>query len=250
MGLVLLATQPDVLAAGPARFAHVAGEVAGNALGVALFVLILRTTLLSTEREVALTRQEAATARARLSALQAQIQPHFLYNTLNTISHLVRTKPDEARTLVGKLADFYRHTLRKSASDVTLGEELETVERYLDIEAARYGDRLHRIIEATSEARARTVPPLLLQPLVENAVQHGIAPSKGGGTVRVSARLDGSWLVIEVSDDGIGYDGQRLGVGLTNVRERLATRSGGLARFSIHGEPGAGTRVEVGIPAT
>ncbi len=249
-GLALLVLRPGSPLLSPERFVAVGPEVVGNALGVVLFVLILRTALSATEREVALTRQEAATARARLSALQARIQPHFLYNTLNTITYLVRTRPDEARSLVGRLAGFYRRTLRRDGGDVPLAEELETIGDYLEIERARFGERLRVRLDVEEAARDAAIPPLLLQPLVENAIRHGISPRAEGGTVEVTARRDGDGLVVEVRDDGVGYDGSDPGVGLTNVADRLRVRTSGEGRLDIEGGPGKGTCARVVLPQT
>ena len=248
VGLALLALRPDWLLGSAERFVGVGPEVLGNAAGVALFVLILRTALAASEREVALTRQEAAADRARLAALQAQIHPHFLYNALGTIAYLVRTQPEEARSLLGRLADLLRRTLRRDAGDVTLAEELETVESYLDIERARFGDRLRIEVEVEDAAREAAVPPLLLQPLVENAIQHGVSRRAEGGTVAITARREGPDLVVEVRDDGAGWDGSGRGVGLTNVADRLEVRPGARGRLEVEGGPGRGTMVRIVVP--
>ena len=248
VGLALIAVGSDYLAGPAERYVGVGPEVIGNAAGVVLFVLILRTALAAREGELALTRQEAAGDRARLAALQAQIRPHFLYNALNTISCLVRTRPDAARSLLGRLADLYRRTLRSGSDDVTLAEELETLESYLEIERARFGDRLRVEVDVEESARDANVPPLLLQPLVENAILHGLSPRPEGGTVVVAARREAGNLVLEVRDDGVGYDGAARGVGLTNVADRLAVRSGVAGCLEVDGEPGRGTRVRLVLP--
>ena len=247
LGAILAATKPHMLPDVPARLLQVAPEVVGNAAGVTLFVLILRTAVEATAREVALSKQQAATTQARLRALQAQIRPHFLYNTLNTITYLIRTKPDEARELLARLADFYRRTLSDELTDAPLEAEIETLENYLDIERARMGDRLAIVIDASDDARRAPMPPLLLQPLVENAVRHGIAPKPEGGTVSVVARVEAGDLVVDVVDDGVGLDGTPPGVGLTNVAERIATRPRP-GRLDVSGAPEGGARVRVVLP--
>ncbi len=272
LGGILAITKPEFLVDVSSRLLQVAPEVVGNAAGVTLFVGILRTAVQSTARlvalteqeaaltrqEAALTKQEAAATQARLKALQAQIRPHFLYNTLNTIAYLVRTKPDDARALVARLADFYRQTLRDDLAEVPLDHELETIDNYLVIERARMGDRLTVTVDATDAARAAPIPPLLLQPLVENAVQHGISPKPEGGTITVDARVEGGALVVVICDDGVGFNGEPLGTGLSNVAARVTERTppgtfeigagSGAGPDAEAGAQGAGTRVTVALP--
>lgn len=172
--------------------------------------------------------QEQA-ARAELAALQARIHPHFLFNTLNTIASLIAHDPIEAESVVEKLAGLFRYTFRAAGTPaVRLEEELEFVEGYLEVERARFGARLRADWDVDAEARLALVPGLILQPLVENAVGHGIAPVPGGGTIRIAARVDGDRLRIEVVDDGAGLRGApdtliRDGHALANVRSRLRT---------------------------
>ena len=247
LGAVLVVTRPEFVGDLDSRLLQVAPEVVGNAAGVTLFVLIVRTAVKATARELALTKQEGAATQAQLKALQAQIRPHFLYNTLNTIGYLVRTQPDEARALIARLADFYRRTLRHDAMDAPLADELETIENYLDIERARMGDRLTVTVDATEEARRAPIPPLLLQPLVENAVQHGLWPKPEGGTIEVLARLEGGDLVVDVRDDGVGFGDAERGTGLSNVAARIAGRSKPGSLDIVKGVE-AGTAVRVVLP--
>jgi signal transduction histidine kinase len=198
-------------------------------------------------------------ARAELAALQARINPHFFFNTLNTISSLVDEDPERAGEIVQGLSELFRYTFRVAeARPVALSEELEFIQRYLSVERARFGDRLKVIREVEDRSLAVPIPGLILQPLVENAVGHGIAPLRRGGTVRIVARLDGGDLVIEVADDGVGLDLKRTDVireghGLANVRQRRSTLYG--ARGSLELLPGtddhgAIARIRLPVQAT
>ena len=187
---------------------------------------------------------EAAAVAAELRALRAQINPHFLFNALNTIAALVRTRPEAAERVTEDLADLFRYSL--TASDraaVSLAEEIASVRLFLDIEQARYGDDLSVEIDVPDELASTPVPSLVLQPLVENAVKHGVRTREGRGTVRVEARAEAGDLVIRVADTGPGFGGASIddllgrGTGLTNVAERL--RAAG-AELAIDDAPGGG----------
>lgn len=209
---------------------------------------------------------EAALA-ARLSALQARMQPHFLFNALNTLAELVHEDPARAEELVGDLAHLLRHSLRASAEErVPLAQEWETTERALRIERARFGERLAAELSLDPAAAAVPVPGLVLQPLVENAVRHAIAPRPGGGRVRVSASVAKSELRLAVEDDGPGIPpevaaaiargdpapaGGSGGAGgaLANIRARLALSAGG-GTLRIGSSPLGGARVEVVLPVS
>jgi sensor histidine kinase YesM len=177
-------------------------------------------------------RLREAAARAELAALQARINPHFFFNTLNTISSLLEDDPERAEEVLQTLADLFRYTLKASdATLVPLSEELAFVRHYLTIEQARFGDRLHVDWDVADDAGRTPVPGLILQPLVENAVAHGVGPRSSGGTVRISARVESGRLEIEVRDDGVGlgegFSGElREGHGLSNVRRRLRSLYG------------------------
>ena len=181
----------------------------------------------SVVQEVNRARLEARLVEAQLQSLQRQLRPHFLFNTLHTISGLMRTNLEAADRMMDRLGDLLRMTLNTSGSEeVPLREELETLEKYLEIEHTRFGDRLTSRIDVEPETLDVFVPFLLLQPLVENAIRHGVAPHARPGRIAIHARRAGSQLVIEVRDSGDGLPPDRLmelnhGVGLPNTRARL-----------------------------
>lgn len=190
----------------------VASAVAGAALAAALVAaLVLR----------ARGRAPAATA-ARLSELQSRIRPHFLFNTLNSAIALVRAEPAKAESLLEDLSDLFRHALVDQGESVTLDDEIALAQRYLAIEQVRFGERLQIEWSLDPKAGQARLPPLLLQPLVENAVRHGVEPSERGATVRISTQRRGSVVLIKVTNTvpaGTGAPGH--GVALDNVRDRL-----------------------------
>lgn len=190
---------------------------------------------------------------AQLAALRAQVNPHFLFNSLNSIAQLIATDPIKAEACVERLGDIYRYLLHRAHADfVPLAEELSMAESYLEIERARFGDSL--TVEERIDARARglLLPSLILQPLVENAVKHGISPKVGGGRVTIEAQvLDGD-LQLAVRDTGVGVRDQdsmfEHGVGLRNVRDRLLRLYGAEYAPQVISRPGAGTTVTLRIP--
>lgn len=217
--------------------------------------------LMSLQMELAdLDRKTEQLAKAELAALQAQISPHFIYNTLNTIAAFIRTKPDEARRLLTEFADFTRRSFRRRGEVSTFAQELEFVHQYLSFEKARFGDRLSVIYRIDPEVLATAMPVLVLQPLVENAIRHGIGKKPGPGKVVIAAEDRGSECWISVQDDGVGMDrdqiervlnsrrDNRFGVGLANVHERLRTIYGPQYGIHIESTPGQGTRVSIAIP--
>jgi LytS/YehU family sensor histidine kinase len=193
---------------------------------------------------------------AELRALRAQVNPHFLFNALTTIGYLIQTAPDRAFETLMRLTSLLRGVLRRSEGEfATLGEEIELIESYLNIERARFEDRLRVTIDAPDSLRNLRIPALLVQPLVENAIKHGISPSRAGGEVVISARIvSGDKLQISVRDTGLGASeqaliaGRKRGVGLSNIERRLKTHYGDQASFSVRSVPGVGTTVELSLP--
>jgi two-component system LytT family sensor kinase len=198
---------------------------------------------------------------ARLDALQRQINPHFLFNTLNSISSLVRSQPELAREMIVKLASILRMLLKDREAFVALREELEFTDDYLAIEVVRFGDKLRVVKELAAETLEIVVPSMLLQPLIENSIKHGLEPRIGGGTITLRSRVDEGRLVVEVEDDGVGMAPERndpapgsglvrpgTGIGMRNVRERLEVLYGPGARLEVVSRPGRGTKVTLQLP--
>jgi sensor histidine kinase YesM len=204
------------------------------------------------ERELQAARLQTALARTQVQALQVQLQPHFLFNTLNTIAALMREDIEAADVMVVRLGDLLRETLRTAdVPEVPLRRELELVDMYLDIQRARMGDRLTTRVSAAPEALDEQVPTLLLQPLVENAVRHGAAARRGPVCIELHARLDGNVLVIDVEDDGPGPPNAVVrGHGLENTRMRLAAQYGPSAGVEVRHRPGGGAIARVTLPHT
>jgi len=202
----------------------------------------------------------ALVTRAELDALRAQISPHFLFNTLTTIAALTRTNPARAHDLIVDFADFFRETLANHGELVTLDDELINVERYLRFEEARFGEHLQTTFAIEPRARLALVPVLVVQPLVENAIAHGLAPRNGLGSVRVAARAMEGGYEIAVTDDGVGIAdeiraqllerGAGNGVGLNNVHERLIGLFGPHSGLRITSSRDAGTTVAFWVPPT
>ena len=205
-----------------------------------------------------LEEQSRLLLEARLDALQRQINPHFLFNTLNSIASLVRSRPELAREMIVKLGNILRALLHDREAFVPLGEELEFTDDYLDIEVVRFGEKLRVVKEIAEETLDVVVPSMLLQPLIENSIKHGIEPRISGGTITMRSRLHETTMMIEVEDDGVGISGGRIpdggvvrkgtGIGMRNVRERLEVLYGEAARFDVMSRPGRGTRVTLEIP--
>jgi two-component system LytT family sensor kinase len=207
--------------------------------------------------EMSLEEQKRLLLEARLDALQRQINPHFLFNTLNSITALVRSKPELARQMTVKLANILRALLKDHDSYVPFREELKFTDDYLDIEVVRFGQKLRVEKEIDPDTLEILVPSILLQPLIENSIKHGLEPRINGGTVTVRSRLAGDRVHIEVADDGVGM-GERpasgfrrttgAGIGIKNVQERLDVLYGDRARFEVVSNPGRGTVVTIEIP--
>lgn len=207
--------------------------------------------------ELKLEEQKRLLLEARLDALQRQINPHFLFNTLNSIASLVRIKPELAREMTVKLANILRALLRDHDSYVPLSQELKFTDDYLDIEVVRFGTEKLRVEKDIDPATLDVlVPSILLQPLIENSIKHGLEPRIHGGTVTVRSRMQGDRMVIEVADDGVGIQGRPAGqlprtgagIGMKNVRERLEVLYGMKARFTVVSNPGRGTLVSIELP--
>jgi two-component system LytT family sensor kinase len=213
--------------------------------------------------EQKLEEQTRLLLEAKLDALQRQINPHFLFNTLNSITSLVRSKPELAREMIVKLANILRILLKDREAFVPFAEELAFTDDYLDIEVVRFGEKLRVVKEIADETLAVVVPSMLLQPLLENSIKHGLEPRIDGGTVTLRSRItrDGR-LLIEVEDDGVGmmHDrptgrtstgaivGSGTGIGMRNVRERMKVLYGDSAEVEIESRPGRGTKVKLLMP--
>lgn len=193
---------------------------------------------------------------AQLSALRAQINPHFLFNSLTTIGYLINSAPDKAFQTLMKLTKLLRESLRQTSEFSTLGEEIELIENYLEIEKARFEERLNVKIEISKELKKVRVPALILQPLVENAIKHAISKNKKGGEIKINARLETEQsdvlLKLSVFDSGAGKNASleinSNGVGLNNIRERLENYYGGAANLSVKTSDEHGTTAEIVLP--
>jgi LytS/YehU family sensor histidine kinase len=216
-------------------------------ISVAHAVIFYRRSQLRERRSLEL---EAGLARARLDALRVQLQPHLLFNTLNTIAGLVHEQPDKADAMLTALSELLRMTLESSnEQELLLQREMDFVERYLTLLHARFEERLQFSLSAEAESRAALVPSMLLQPLVENAVEHGLQSKPGGGKVTVRAWREENLLRITVSDDGVGLregESTRDGIGLGNTRARLRGLYGDKASLTLRNENGV--TVEVALP--
>ncbi|WP_291279292.1 sensor histidine kinase [Galactobacter sp.] len=203
--------------------------------------------------------QRAVLAEAEVRALRAQISPHFIYNSLNAIASFIHTDPERARDLVLEFADFTRYSFRRQAEFTTLSEELTAIGSYLALERARFGERLHVRTEVDPEVVSMPLPLLCLQPLVENAVRHGIEPLEDGGHISITVRDAGDHALVTVEDDGVGADPEQIRsvlrgtgsgshVGLRNVDQRLRQLYGPSAALAVDTAPGQGTAVMLHLP--
>ena len=239
---------------------------AGTIAAVAIPIKVWNATRI----ELKLEEQERLLLQVRLDALQSQINPHFLFNTLNSISSLVRVRPEQARELIVKLANILRSLLRKHDAFVMLREEIEFIDNYLDIEVARFGgDKLRVLKDLDPQTLDVIVPSMMLQPIVENAIKHGLAPKIEGGSIVLRSRLQPEHrLRIEIEDDGVGMiagdgrfgerrgfardpdtkDAAPEGIGMYNVAERLRVLYGTNAHMTVQSTPGLGTRISIEVP--
>jgi two-component system LytT family sensor kinase len=202
-----------------------------------------------------LQEQEKLLLAAKIEALKSQINPHFLFNTLASISSLIRSEPETARTLIIKLSGLLRRLIRSHQHFVTLKEELEAIDEYLDIEVVRFGgSKLGVRKEISPDTVELVVPSMILQPLVENSIKHGLARKIGPGSIVIRSWREEGRVVLEVEDDGMGFLPERLdqpmssGIGLANVRERLRVIYGATSHLALTSKPGSGTRVRIDIP--
>jgi two-component system LytT family sensor kinase len=205
-----------------------------------------------TERKLEV--QASLLQEARLRALTSQINPHFLFNTLNSIASLVRTNPDGARTVIVKLSNILRRLMRKNEALVPLREELSFIDDYLSIEMVRFGSKLRFIKEIAPEALEASVPSMLLQPIVENSLKHGLANKVEGGSIWLRAKIEEGRLHLLVEDDGVGIPEPRLaklfeqGIGVSNVNERLQVLFGDEYKIWVDSRYGEGTRTGIELP--
>jgi two-component system LytT family sensor kinase len=241
-----------------------------SAYGVAASAALVRAVTevarwVSTQVELAeLDRQRARLMEAEVRALRAQISPHFIYNSLTAIASFVRTDPERARELVLEFADFTRYSFRRHGDFTTLAEELRSIDRYLTLERARFGDRLQVTLRVAPEVLPVAVPFLCLQPIVENAVRHGLERKEGEGHVAIIAEDSGSDCRISVEDNGVGVDPDRMrrilagqpdadgksspSMGLGNIDERLRAVFGDEYGLVVETGVGAGTKVSLRVP--
>jgi two-component system LytT family sensor kinase len=214
----------------------------------------------NTRMEIKLEEQQRALLHARMEALQSQINPHFLFNTLNSVSSLVRFDPDTARDVIVKLANILRRLLRKGDAFVQLREEFDFIDDYLDIEVVRFGrDKLTVVKDLDPASLDFVVPSMLLQPLVENSIKHGLAPKIEGGTIYLRSRMRDGMLTVEVEDDGVGMGAAHMleppsgvggsGIGIANVAERLKVLYGESAKMIIADGNSGGTVIRLNLPA-
>ncbi len=219
-------------------------------MGVGLTLKVLNNT----RNEWKIATQQRLLAEARLMNLTRQINPHFLFNTLNSVASLIRSDPGQARQMIYRLSTILRRLLRKQEAFVPLREELSIIDDYLQIELVRYAGRLRIAKEIDPQTSEALIPSMILQPIVENSIKHGIGPKVGDGTIRLSSALRSGRVQIEVEDDGIGIPHEDMpnvfqkGIGLSNVHERLLVSFGNDFHFTVEPREGGGVRVRMQIP--
>ena len=222
---------------------------------VTLFAVAIPLKIWNSARtEKKLEEQERLLVEARLAALTSQINPHFLFNTLNSVSSLIRTDPNQARVMVLKLSRVLRRLLRKHENFSALRDELNFIEDYLAIEVVRFGEKLRFEKDAAEDTLDMLVPSMLLQPLVENSIKHGLSNRVQGGTIRIRTHRSETKLHLLVEDDGVGIPEAKLaslleqGIGVSNVNERLKVLFGNQYRMWIDSQPDGGPRVQIEMP--
>jgi two-component system LytT family sensor kinase len=208
----------------------------------------------SVRTEEKLEAQQTHLVEARLAALTNQINPHFLFNTLNSVATLIRIDPDKARTVVYKLSNILRRLLRKTDNFSPLRDEIRFIDDYLAIEMVRFGDKLRFEKNVSDEALDRLVPSMILQPIIENSIKHGLANKVDGGCIRLTVWLEGPTLHIQIEDDGLGIEESKLksmfghGIGVSNVNERLHVLFESNYSFTVDSVVGRGTRTLIQLP--
>ena len=247
----------------PRRFFELSSERWGVELTICLAAPVVVGIPLKIWNQIRIERKLEEQSRllleARLDALQRQINPHFLFNTLNSITSLVRSKPELAREMIVKLANILRILLKDREAFVPFSEELAFTDDYLDIEVVRFGEKLRVVKEIAPDTLSVVVPSMLLQPLIENSIKHGLEPRIEGGTVTLRSRImDDGRMLVEVEDDGVGISPDRpptgniqrpgTGIGMKNVRERMEVLYGAGAEVKMESRPGRGTRVTLYMP--
>jgi two-component system, LytTR family, sensor kinase len=235
----------------PTNIGYWALDIMSSVMCVAMPIKIWNNTRI----EMNLEQNQQLLLKARMDALTSQINPHFLFNTLNTVSSLIRFDPDMARGVVLKLSNILRRLLRKHETFVPLREELAFIDDYLDIEVIRFGrDKLQIFKEIDPDAMEAFVPSMLLQPMIENAIKHGLAPRLEGGQIRIRTHRHSGRLFLEIVDNGIGIPSERLGevygggIGISNVHERLRLLYGDQFKMDIRSREGEGTQIYIEIP--
>ena len=238
-------------------------EVIGSMLVVSIVISTVLSVIFfwrersaTAEADVARERErreriEREALAANLRALQAQIEPHFLFNTLANVSSLIDSDRAEAKRMLESFIRFLRASLAATRGETTtLGDEAELIAAYLEVLRVRMQSRLRYAIDVPAELRGYALPPMLLQPVVENAIRHGLEPKVEGGDVRVAAKREGHRVAVEIADSGVGFaPTTRGGVGLSNLRERLKLLYGDRAALSVTDAPGGGTMVRMELPA-
>ena len=225
--------------------------VLGTTMSVAVAIKIWNNTRI----EMNLEQHQQLLLKARMDALSAQINPHFLFNTLNTVSSLIRFDPDMARIVVLKLSNILRQLLRKHETFVPLRDELNFIDDYLDIEVVGSGrEKLQIVKEIGEETMEAFVPSMLLQPIVENSLKHGLSSKLEGGEITIRTAMRDGRLIVEVEDNGVGISETRMpqvyvdGIGISNVHERLRVLYGNDFKMEITSREGEGTRIRIEVP--
>jgi len=254
LAYLLLGTRPGTFA-GPPLWQSVVIGLVFAVIGCTVFLLADRIHTLDEElrqKRLDEAERERRELAAQLKMLQAQIEPHFLFNTLANVAGLIEVEPGQARHLLDCLISWLRLALARSRGDkTTLGDELELLESWLRILSLRFGPRLSWHFDIPATVRRLPFPPMLLQPLVENAVRHGIEPKLGGGRLELTARLRQEQLLLEVRDNGVGLhggSGTNSGTGLDNVRTRLAALYGEAARLTLTSNTAGGVTATMELP--